>query len=165
MSYFFGSFFSSLKRAELTSSNWRAELSRAFSDFEFCELSWAELFQILNLASWAELSWPARLGSVRAMSWAIARFTSNILSRLSVELPRGNILMQIYENAEEPKERGNDFFFLNRKSQNVSLPYRKKTCMVWPQKFICSQLEISLFMSDTCLEDSVALYVAILEKK
>ena len=89
---------------------------------------------------------------------------SHILSRLSVELPRGNILMQIYENAEEPKERGNDFFFLNRKSQNVSLPYRKKTCMVWPQKFICSQLEISLFMSDTCLEDSVALYVAILEK-
>ena len=35
---------------------WRAELSRAFSDFEFGELSWAELFQILNLASWAELS-------------------------------------------------------------------------------------------------------------
>ena len=55
---------------------------------------------------------------------------SHILSRLSVELPGGNILMQIYENAEEPKERGNDFFFLNRKSQNVSLPYRKKTCMV-----------------------------------
>ena len=51
---------------------------------------------------------------------------SHILSRLSVELPIGNILMQIYENAEEPKERGNDFFFLNRKSQNVSLPYRKK---------------------------------------
>ena len=38
--------------------------------------------------------------------------------------------MQIYENAEEPKERGNDFFFLNRKSQNVSLPYRKKK-RVW----------------------------------
>ena len=52
------------------------ELSWAFTDFEFGELSWAELFQIFNLASRAELS--CQLGSARwrAMSWAIARSTS-----------------------------------------------------------------------------------------
>ena len=71
MSYFLSSFFSSLKRAELTSSNWRAELSRArwvklkwraelsraFSDFEFSELSRAELASSARLSASYELSY------------------------------------------------------------------------------------------------------------